>query len=76
LAAAGLGVTLLPPRCYQRETEEGRLKMVRTVPTFPPVEFTATCSTESLQPLARRVGLMAQQISDFERMPALEPAAE
>jgi DNA-binding transcriptional LysR family regulator len=76
LAAAGLGVTLLPLRCYQRETEEGQLKMVSTVPPFPPVEFTATCSTESLQPLAHRVGLLAQQISDFERMSALERVGE
>ena len=42
LAGAGLGVTLLPPRCYRNEIRAGRLQVIAVAPRFRPVEFTAT----------------------------------
>lgn len=75
LARSGLGVTLLPVRCYQRELAAGQLKIVNAVPAFPPIEFTATCANDSFQPLARRVAALARETSDFDDVPmdALAP---
>lgn len=67
LAAAGLGIALLPPSCYAGEIRAGRLRRIETDPAFPPVEFTATGSTESLQPLCQRIVRMAREISDFDK---------
>lgn len=70
LAAAGLGVALLPPRSYTREIGAKKLRIVQTTPSFPPVEFTATCSVESIQPVARKIALLASEISDFDKKPS------
>ncbi|MGD9785482.1 MAG: LysR family transcriptional regulator [Hyphomicrobiaceae bacterium] len=65
LAIAGLGITLLPRRCYEADIEAGRLKVLRTDPAFPLVEFTATSAIESLQAAAPKVAKLAAEISDF-----------
>jgi len=65
LAAAGLGLTLLPPRCHQADIASGRLKIVRTDPPFPHVEFTATSAIESMQAAAPKVAKLAAEVSDF-----------
>jgi DNA-binding transcriptional LysR family regulator len=70
LAGAGLGVTLLPPRCYRGEIKTGRLRMIAVAPRFRPVEFTATYSTATIQPVARRIAELAAEVSDFEKAPA------
>lgn len=67
LAVAGLGLSLLPPRCFQDEIEAGRLKIIPTDPPFPRVEFTATPAIESLQSAAPRVAKLAAEISDFDK---------
>ena len=70
LAGAGLGVTLLPPRCYGNEVKAGRLRMIAVAPRFRPVEFTATYSTATIQPAARRIAELAGEVSDFQKGPA------
>jgi DNA-binding transcriptional LysR family regulator len=70
LAGAGLGVTLLPPRCYRGEVKAGRLRMIAVAPRFRPVEFTATYATATIQPVARRIAELAAEVSDFEKAPA------
>lgn len=67
LATAGLGVTLLPPRCYQDRIQDGSLKVIETDPPFPRLEFNATCAVESMQPVALRIAALAQEISDFDK---------
>ncbi|HYZ45788.1 MAG TPA: LysR family transcriptional regulator [Xanthobacteraceae bacterium] len=67
LAGAGLGVTLLPPRCYRNEIKAGRLQVITVAPRFRPVEFTATCSVATIQPLARRIAELASEVSDFDK---------
>ncbi len=67
LAAAGLGVTLLPPRCYGEEIKAGRLRRLRVAPKFRPVEFTATVAVGSLQSLTRRIAGLAQEVSNFNK---------
>ena len=66
LAAAGLGLTLLPPRCFKDEIKKGLLKIIPTDPPFPPVEFTATSAVESMQAAAPKVARLAAEISDFD----------
>lgn len=70
LAASGLGVTLLPVRCYTDELKLGRLQIIRATPDYGPIEFTATCSTDSFERTALHVARMAQNVSDFEDIPA------
>ncbi len=67
LASAGLGLTLLPPRCYADEIAAGRLKIVPTDPPFPRVEFTATSAIESMQAAAPSVARLAGEVSDFAK---------
>jgi DNA-binding transcriptional LysR family regulator len=70
LAGAGLGVTLLPPRCYGNDIRADRLRVIPVTPRFRPVEFTATYSTATIQPVARRIAELASEVSDFEEVPA------
>jgi DNA-binding transcriptional LysR family regulator len=74
LAAAGLGLTLLPTQCYQREVAAGRLCIVETAPPLMPVEFTATTTVDGIQPLARRIAAIAAEVSDFGRAPPVAAA--
>ncbi len=67
LARAGLGVTLLPPRCYGAEIEAGDLQVIATTPRFHPVEFTATWGIATISPIARRIAELAAEISDFDK---------
>ena len=71
LAGAGLGVTFLPVRCYQREIDDGKLAIVETAPALPPVEFTAVSSKDNVEPFIRRIATLAAEISDFDK-----PAAD
>lgn len=69
LAQSGLGISLLPVRCYQKELAAGLLKIINSTPAFPAIEFTATCTNDSFQPLARIVANLAQSLSDFDDVP-------
>ena len=65
LAAAGLGITLLPVRCFRSEIAARRLRVVNTIPPMSPVEFTAAHATDTLQPIVRAVAGLAAEVSDF-----------
>jgi DNA-binding transcriptional LysR family regulator len=65
LAAAGLGITLLPVRCFRSEIAARRLRVVNTIPPMLPVEFTAAHATDTLQPIVRAVAGLAAEVSDF-----------
>jgi DNA-binding transcriptional LysR family regulator len=67
LAAAGLGITLLPQRYYAREIKSKQLRVIDTEPKFNPVEFTATTSTDGIHPIARRIAALAAEVSSFEK---------
>jgi DNA-binding transcriptional LysR family regulator len=69
LASAGLGLALLPPRSYARQIKSKQLRIVPTDPSFPPVEFTATCSVESMQRTTLKIAQLASEISDFDNRP-------
>lgn len=67
LAAAGLGLTLLPENCYRAETAAGRLRVIPTSPNLPKVEFMATFSADNVMPAVRHIAQLAAEISDFEK---------
>lgn len=67
LAAAGLGVTLLPQQLYAREIKAKRLRIIDAEPQFSPVEFNATCSTPDILPIARKIAALAAKVSDFDK---------
>ncbi|GBF31568.1 HTH-type transcriptional regulator CatM [bacterium MnTg04] len=69
LAASGLGVTLLPITCFQKELSSGRLMVIDAVPAFSPIKFMATFARNSFTNLAQRIARFAQQISDFDDAP-------
>ncbi len=75
LAAAGLGITLLPEQFYAREIKAKQLRVIETAPQFNPVEFTATSSTEGIRPIARKIAALAAAVSNFEKHPAKLPKA-
>ncbi len=65
LAASGLGVTLLPVKCFQVDLALDRLRIIDATPVFPRIKFMATCARNSFNRLTRRVALLAQQVSDY-----------
>jgi DNA-binding transcriptional LysR family regulator len=67
LAAAGLGLTLLPVDHYRPEVDAGRLRAVATAPLLPKVEFMAMFSADSVMPAARHIAALAAELSDFEK---------
>jgi DNA-binding transcriptional LysR family regulator len=67
LAVAGMGITLLPRRCYGKELENGTLRIVETRPTMPLVSFSATTLIDNTQPLAEIAATLAAEISDFDK---------
>ena len=67
LAAAGLGITLLPEKLYAPEIKARRLCVIAAEPHFKPVEFTATSSIQNIHPIARTIAVLAAEASDFDK---------
>lgn len=67
LAVAGMGITLLPKRCYGKELEDGTLRIVATQPPMPRVSFSATTLIDGTQPLADIAAQLAAEVSDFDK---------
>jgi DNA-binding transcriptional LysR family regulator len=67
LAVAGMGITLLPKRCYSKEIEDGTLRIVATQPPMPRVSFSATTLIDGTQPLAEIAAQLAAEVSDFDK---------
>lgn len=62
LVAAGIGISLLPPACYQREIERGELRVVRTSSKLAPVDLYGMYPVDEFQPLARLVTDLAARV--------------
>jgi len=73
LAAAGLGVTLLPVEHYRGWVQDGRLRLVNVDPPMAPVEFTATIGMSAAQPLIQRLAELARTASTFAKPGAAAP---
>lgn len=65
LAAAGLGVTFLTASYFGPEIARGRLRIIKTEPSIPPLRYYAVHRKGDISPLAERVAAIAQQSCDF-----------
>lgn len=63
LVMAGLGVSLMPPGCYQREIASGALRVVETTGTMAPVEVFSLYAVDEYQPLSPLVTRLAAEVS-------------
>ncbi len=66
LTRAGVGVSLLPPRCYETDIGEGQLRVIDTIPRMEPRECFAILPVDELRPMAQRIAQLAAECSDFD----------
>lgn len=64
LASEGVGISLLPPECYQREIDGALLRVIHTTGCMPPVAFSAMYPLGEFQPLAPIVTDLAVRVSN------------
>lgn len=67
LAAAGLGITFLTGRYFQREVDAGLLRVVETEPSIPPLHYSAVYRADDIDTLAATVAQLALKCCDFSR---------
>lgn len=67
LTASGIGISLLPPICYQSEIRAGSLQVLQTVPRHRLVEFFAITIPEKFDALNQIVVDLAVEVSTFEK---------
>lgn len=67
MTVAGLGISYLPLRCYERELELHELETLTTTSPSAPVGFLAARPAEEHHSLARRVAKLAREVSDFDK---------
>lgn len=65
LAAAGLGITFLTEQYFRPDINSGRLRIIRTTPRIPPIQYFAVFRADTLDPLAGQVAQIARQCCDF-----------
>ncbi|MCU4162339.1 substrate-binding domain-containing protein [Acidiphilium sp. AL] len=65
LTASGVGISLLPPICYQAEITAGALQVLETAPAQRPVEFFVITIPQKFDSLTRIVVDLAVEISTF-----------
>ncbi len=70
LTVSGLGISLLPPRIYQREIERNELMVIKTSPQFNPIEFASVYRKDREQALIRDIARIASEASTFDVVPA------
>jgi DNA-binding transcriptional LysR family regulator len=68
LTIAGQGVSYLPRACLQHLVTEGVLKIIRTNPPLPPVEYTAMYLSDEPNSLTRQIARLAVQCCDFKTL--------
>jgi DNA-binding transcriptional LysR family regulator len=65
LTISGQGVSYLPRACMQHLVTEGVLKIIRTDPPLPPVEYTAMYRSDHPNSLTRQIAGLAAKCCDF-----------
>jgi DNA-binding transcriptional LysR family regulator len=69
LVASGLGIGLLPPRCFRRELKETKLRIIHVQPAMRPVSFSAVVLSDAFEPVTRALIEVATEVSDFDKTP-------
>lgn len=72
LTAAGLGISLLPPCCYQAEIASGALRVLDTSPGMPEVEFSAVYLRRQPKAVPQLIAEAATRVTTF-RQHAVQP---
>jgi len=67
LTASNIGISLLPPICYEAELARGDLRIIPTVPPYPPVEFFAITISERMSLPTRLIVDLAVSVSTFKK---------
>ena len=67
LTAAGVGVSLLPPMCYERELATGALKVLPSRPEPPWIPFSVLCKGRKMTALQEAISDIAVEVSTFDR---------
>jgi DNA-binding transcriptional LysR family regulator len=75
LVASGLGIGLLPPRCFQRDLEEAKLRVLKVEPPMPPVSCSAIVLSDAFEPVTRALVELATKVSDFDKRPISQKPA-
>ncbi|GGF46972.1 LysR family transcriptional regulator [Aliidongia dinghuensis] len=65
LAMAGLGATFLTEQYFTPEIQSGRLRIIRTKPKLPPIQYFASFRADALDPLAELIAKLSQNCCDF-----------
>ena len=66
LTASGLGVSLLPPRCFTRHLETNALRILDSEPEPGSLEFFAVLRVDSLGAMLKTVVALVRELSDFD----------
>ena len=75
LVASGLGIGLLPPRCFQRELKETNLRILKVKPAMRPVACSAVVLSDAFEPVTRTLVELAAKVSDFDKSPTNQKMA-
>lgn len=70
LTAAGLGISLLPPCCYQAEIASGAFRVLDTAPDMPEVEFSAVYLRRQPKAVPQLVADAAARVTTFRQRAA------
>lgn len=69
LTMAGLGMSFLPRDFHRKDIESGRLQIVKTRPSIPPLDYVAAYRSDRPSALVGPLSDLAVSISDFEQRP-------
>jgi DNA-binding transcriptional LysR family regulator len=67
LTATGVGVSLLPPTCYEKEIATGELKVLESSPVPAAMPFSVVCKGRRTTALQDAVADIAVEVSSFHR---------
>ena len=68
LTKDGLGVSLLPVEFYREELASGSLRIIKTVPQMPAIEFFVICQDQAINAVIKSVATIAQEVSRFKKI--------
>ena len=67
LTSAGVGISLLPPMCYERELARGDLQILQSSPTPPRMPFAVVYKSRKMTALQAAIAEIAVEVSTFDR---------
>lgn len=65
LAVAGLGITFLTEQYFLPEISSGQLRIIKTTPKIPSIQYFAVFRADALDPLAEQIAQITRRCCDF-----------